>query len=225
MAGNKIVQRCGHCGNVTAFSMAALGIQPNVIASQERETTIWTTWRVLLCSTCAQPTFERDVQEVKGPLSSTPPVRSTSPEVLYPVERIARWRHVPLSILEMYQEAMNVEKVSPRACALMAGLALEEICRVERAKGTTLAERLTALALSGRIPTMLVEMAHQLRQFRNIGAHAVDEKITEEDVPILLYFVEAILEYLYVAPATIAAVERRLAAKSEALPRTEQIDV
>jgi hypothetical protein len=43
-----------------------------------------------------------------------------------------------------------------------------------------------------------------------MGAHAMEEKVTQEDVPVMLYFVEAILEYLYVAPATIEAVQTRL---------------
>lgn len=211
---SKIIQRCGHCGNTMAFTIAAAGSQPNLIAAQERETTTWTTWRVLLCSTCAQPTLERDVQQVNGSIGVTPPPRSGTPEILYPVERSARWRHIPAPVEDMYKEALKVEKVSPRACALMAGLALEAICQVEQAKGSSLAERLNDLATSGRIPTTLVKMAQHLRHLRNVGAHAMDEKVTQEDVPIMLYFVEAILEYLYVAPATIEAVQTRLSARS-----------
>jgi Domain of unknown function (DUF4145) len=207
---SKIVQRCGHCGNTTAFTIAAAGSQPSLITAQEKETTTWTTWRVLLCSTCAQPTLERDVQETKGAIGSAPPARSETPEVLYPVERSTRWQHIPPAVQEMYTEALKVEKVSPRSCAVMAGLALEAICTVEQAKGTSLAERLNNLAQSERIPHTLVGMAQHLRYFRNISAHAMEEKVTEADVPILLYFVEAILEYLYVAPATIQAVQARL---------------
>jgi hypothetical protein len=40
---SKIIQCCGHCGNTTAFTIAAAGSQPNLIAAQERETTTWTT--------------------------------------------------------------------------------------------------------------------------------------------------------------------------------------
>ena len=207
---NKIVQRCGHCGNTTAFTIAAAGSQPSLVVAQERETTTWTTWRVLLCSACAQPTLERDRQEIIGAIGAAPPPRSARPEILYPIERSGRWHHIPPSIEEIYQEALKVENVSPRACAVMAGLALEEICHVERAKGATLSEQHDGLAQSGRIPSTLVDMAQQLRRLRNIGAHAIDEKITQADVPVMLYFVEAILEYLYVAPATIQIVQERL---------------
>ncbi|WP_126582617.1 hypothetical protein [Tengunoibacter tsumagoiensis] len=90
-----VVQCCGHCGNKTAFTIAASGSQPNGMFIQEKEITIWTTWRVLLCSTCAQPTLERDIQKVKGSTGSIPPGRSESPEVLYPVEQSIHWRHIP----------------------------------------------------------------------------------------------------------------------------------
>jgi hypothetical protein len=150
------------------------------------------------------------VQAINGPIGATPPPRSGSPEILYPIERSARWRHIPASVEEIYKEALKVEKISPRACALMAGVALEEICHVEQAKGETLAQRLDDLITSERIPKMLAEMAQHLRHLRNIGAHAMEEKVTQEDVPVMLYFVEAILEYLYVAPATIEAVQTRL---------------
>jgi hypothetical protein len=38
----------------------------------------------------------------------------------------------------------------------------------------------------------------------------IEEKVTEEDVTAMLDFVEAILEYLYVAPAKVAAVKASL---------------
>lgn len=55
-------------------------------------------------------------------------------------------------------------------------------------------------------------MTHQIRQIRNLGAHADedDDEVTEADAPLMLDFLTAILEYLYVAPAKIAAVQSRL---------------
>jgi hypothetical protein len=52
-------------------------------------------------------------------------------------------------------------------------------------------------------------MASQLKQLRNLGAHAGRDTVTEEDVPIMLDFVEAILEYLSVASAKLAIVRAR----------------
>ena len=92
----------------------------------------------------------------------------------------------------------------------MAGLTLEAVCQHEQAKGSSLSERLNHLVTSERIPKTLAEMAHHLRQLRDIGAHLTEEEILPEDVPVIMDFVEAILEYLYVAPAKIRAVQDRL---------------
>jgi hypothetical protein len=43
-----------------------------------------------------------------------------------------------------------------------------------------------------------------------MGAHLTEEEIFPEDVPVIIDFVEAILEYLYVAPAKICAMQEHL---------------
>jgi hypothetical protein len=117
---------------------------------------------------------------------------------------------LPPDIGRNYQEVLRVEKHSPRACAVMAGLTLEAVCEYEQARGSSLAERLNHLVAEERIPKTLADMAHHLRQLRNMGAHLTEEEILPEDVPVIIDFVEAILEYLYVAPAKIRAVQERL---------------
>ncbi len=209
VASSKIIMICGHCGNTTAFTVAAEGFRPTTIDANGAETTAWTTWRVLLCSTCSQPTLERDVQTVRGGPDGARPPRGASPELLYPVAQTLG-AVLPSPIGRMYLETLRVEKRSPRACAVMAGLTLEAVCQHEHAKGSSLSERLNHLVASERIPKTLAEMAHHLRQLRNIGAHVTQEDILPEDVPVIIDFVEAILEYLYVAPAKIRAVQERL---------------
>lgn len=106
-----------------------------------------------------------------------------------------------------------MQKQSPRACATVVGVTLEAICQVEQAKGSSLSEQLNDLATSGRIPTIINQMAQHLRYLRNIGVHVTHEKVTEEDIPVLLEVLEAILEYLYVFPATLQALQSRLQTK------------
>jgi len=106
-----------------------------------------------------------------------------------------------------------VEKQSPRACTTLVGVTLEAVCQVEQAKGTSLSEQLNDLATSGRIPATIGEMAQHLRYLRNIGVHKTYETVTEEDIPVLLEVLEAILEYLYVFPATMKALQLRLQTK------------
>jgi hypothetical protein len=76
--------------------------------------------------------------------------------------------------------------------------------------GESLYNRLTSLAEKCEIPTRLTEMAQQLRQLRNIGAHADLGKLTPAEVPVLDDLCRAILEYVYTAPKLIEQVELRL---------------
>jgi hypothetical protein len=71
-------------------------------------------------------------------------------------------------------------------------------------------EKLNYLAQKGRIPKTLAEMAHQVRLLRNLAAHDAEDEVTEKDVPIILESLEAILEFLCIAPAKIEAVRARL---------------
>lgn len=59
-------------------------------------------------------------------------------------------------------------------------------------------------------------MAQKLREIRNLGAHASpSDEVKPADVPVIFDFADAIIEYLYRAPAKIAAVESRLAKRAE----------
>src|SRR5258708_4078785 len=131
--------------------------------------------------------------------------------VLYPEPKIRTpLTNLPETIEKKYLAALKVQDIEPSACAVLAGRTLEAVCNHEKAVGKTLADKINNLLTSNRIPKTLAEMAGQLRQIRNLGAHAAEDEVTEEDVPIILDFLEAIREYLYVPPATIAAVQARL---------------
>ncbi len=199
----KIVMACGHCGNRTSFEIVAehskrypIGIDGDKVIS----------WRILICSTCSKPTIEEDTQKVDRNIIAS---RSTNTTILYPISSI-KLTNIPEKIGKKYMEALNVRKVSPGSCAVMIGRTLEAVCNHENAQGRNLAQKLNDLALKGRIPNTLAEMAQQLRELRNLGAHDAEDEVTEMDVPIIIDFVEAILEYLYVAPAKIEAVRMRL---------------
>src|SRR5712691_5533290 len=139
-------------------------------------------------------------------------------KVLYPISR-PELPNLPVKIEKAYRAALKVQKVEPNACAVLVGRTLEAACNHEKAPGRVLAEKLTYLANAGRIPQTLAEMAHHLKELRNLGAHDAEDTVTEEDVPIILDFLEAILEYLYVAPAKVAAVQARLKKTPKAAPQ------
>ncbi len=123
---------------------------------------------------------------------------------------------LPKRVAQRYGEARRVQAVSPTACAILIGSTLEAICTHEQVPGTTLPEKITALAQRRRLPPLLVDMAHALRYLRNIGSHEAEDSIVPEDIPVMLAGLETLVSYLYLLPHHHAALDERLRLHQEA---------
>ena len=214
MADTKKAMQCGHCGKLAAFIIRGQGSQNGTVPDYNyKDGQEITEWRILECEQCKKPTlaevkifYSFEIDDVYGGMEPT----SFVSEILYP-EAKAPLTNLPKTIEKRYMDALGSKDVSPSAFAVLAGKTLETVCNYEHMTGSTLEKKLKNLIGSDRIPPVLAQMAQQIRQIRNLGAHDAEDDATEEDVPIILDFLEAILEYLYVAPAKIAALQARLA--------------
>jgi hypothetical protein len=117
---------------------------------------------------------------------------------------------VPARVRTRLDAALKVKKLDPDFYAVGIRRMLETVCNEERAKGRDLFAKLDDLADKGRIPDMLAEVAHELRRLGNLGAHDEDVSVAHEDVPVIEDLADAVLEYLYRAPAKLAAVREGL---------------
>jgi hypothetical protein len=209
--------QCAHCGKLAIFTVRAEGRKDGavIIDSPYNEGQDIITWRILECTWCKNPTFEEtkaDYQFVEHALyAGVEPVTSET-NILYPsVRGPISLKNVPKAIEKEYMSALKYQSGDPNACALYVGRTLDEVCNYEKIKDARLVERLNELIKSKNLPAPLATMAHKIRHIRNLGAHADGKnEVTEEDVPIILDFVELILEYLYVAPAKITYLQERL---------------
>jgi hypothetical protein len=127
---------------------------------------------------------------------------------------------LPSKVAKAYEAAGRVKPVDPNAFAVLLGRVLEHVCEDRGAIGETLNERLGDLAQKGEIPRKLADMAHGLRNLRNVGAHATLGELTESEIPILDDLCRAILEYVYSAPALVARVQERLDGLRAKSPRS-----
>lgn len=84
------------------------------------------------------------------------------------------------------------------ACTVMAGRALEGVCRHFGAEKTNLGPGIKSLRDQGIIDARLAQWAAELQKARNLSAHASGEKVTKADATDLMDFVEAICEYVFV---------------------------
>lgn len=214
------VMKCVHCGKQSVFHLRAEGTRYGAslpssidIYKIDYDGTAITTWRILECALCAKPTIVQETVEYwfDHRYYRAAEIGSVETNVLYPEPKIRTpLTNLPEAIEKKYLAALKVQDIEPSACAVLIGRTLEAVCNHEKAEGKTLAVKINNLLTSNRIPKTLAEMAGQIRQIRNLGAHDAEDEVTDEDVPIILDFLEAILEYLYVAPAKIAAVQARL---------------
>lgn len=222
MPGKKVM-RCGCCDQETLFEVRAEGTLFGIVSPEDLMTHIAddigniTTWRVLECNVCHEPTLLEEVVTYLV-LDTYEEFGVIKPRIIQPVkasERILYPRKPPLyglpkEIESRYLKALKVQDVEPSVFAVMVGRTLEAVCNFEQIPGRNLKEQIDNLIRLDRIPKPLSEMAHQLRQIRNLGAHDSEDEVTREDIPIIRDFIDAVLEFLYIAPAKIAAVQARL---------------
>jgi len=205
---------CGHCGQQTVFIIRAKGsLHGSIPDDNYKDGQDITEWRILECQQCKKPTLEEiaiSYQFVLDGVYGWMDAASYKPTILYP-EPKTRFllTNLPKAIEAEYRLVLKQQDFDPTACVVMAGRTLDVVCTHEKATGKKLWDKLNNLAESGRISKPIADMAHQIRQIRNLGAHGLEDKVTEEDVPIILEFLEVFLLYLYVIPEKITLIQEK----------------
>lgn len=184
------VMKCGHCNIEAVFYVRGECTKGGlkVIDTLDYVDHALTTWSVLECSVCFRPMLEEtNTTYVFGAIGGQGEIYPTLAKnrILYPGAKAAKapLMNLPETIEKKYLAALKVQDIEPSACAVLVGRTLEAVCNYEKATGKTLSDKVNNLVNSDRIPRTLAEMAHQLRQIRNFGAHDDEDEVTEEDVP------------------------------------------
>lgn len=190
--------QCNHCSNIAPMERVAEYTQ-----SKEYEDDgfglSWTagvSYELYVCPSCEKVTLRsyhfHDLRDPEDWIFNT----------LYPLpDKIPIG--LPQHIKESYETAIRAKKIDANAYGVLLGRVLEMICQDRNAKGKNLQTKLENLHKKGEIPNSIVEISHNLRQLRNVGAHADLGSLTDEEVPILNDLCRAVLEYVYSAPELI----------------------
>jgi Domain of unknown function (DUF4145) len=208
------VGRCNHCGNITVHLTQQIYNHKDDDAihyymnEEKIDQTNEFAWFIQECMNCKGFLLK----EWRSYIDDIDDYYHDEYKILYPATKAVS-DSLPSAVKKVFEKALNV-KDEPNSFAFLAGQTLESVCRHEQAQGESLYEKLNYLAQKDRIPKTLADMAHQVRLLRNLAVHDAENEVTEKDVPITLEFLEAILEYLYVAPAKIKAVQERLRKKT-----------
>ena len=207
MNNKEELKLCPHCGNRAPMAVATSYKHQIIYGDPPYTDEDNFFWLIFVCPNCNKPilvekfqsSFEIDIIE-GWPIHE---------KTLYPFNQV-NLRDLPENISKSYEAALKVRHIEHNAFAVLIGRTLEMICQEKNAKGNNLFDKLNYLCKQEVIPGRLVEMAQGIRQLRNIGAHADLGEIVESDIQILTDFTEAILEYIYHAPARLEILQNRL---------------
>ena len=131
------------------------------------------------------------------------------PELVYP-RGASIHRSAPKTVQAIYREAATIKTNAPNAFAILIRKGLEAICDDRGAPTGSLADRLRFLARKGEIPPVLSEVTDALRLLGNTAAHGSLQVIKPPMTWAIDDLFRAVVEYVYVAPSKLEALNKRL---------------
>jgi len=189
------IRTCGHCGVHAAMEIVASYVDTKEQGAPDGPSfEAGPYWHLTQCPGC------KDVMLETGHWHEA---MDYDPDdvgrFLYPVPDSSP-KGLPEELRGAYEAMRRVRSIDANSYGMLAGRLLETICIERNAKGKTLNEQLSDLAKRGELPTLLVDVAHKVRSFRNVGAHAGSGSLSKAELPVIDDLVRAVLDYLYTAP-------------------------
>ncbi len=159
-------------------------------------------WAILKCGTCEALSLWSDEWNQRD--------EAWEPTLAYP-RRLQAPPEVPQGIAHAFDEVVAATALAPGLAAVGMRRVLEAIAEDQQAQGRTLRDQIKWLGEEGIIPEQLAAMMDASRTLGNLGAHFTSFNVTQDDVTTLTEFALAIFEYIYVAPAKVAAFRESVA--------------
>ena len=228
-------ERC-HCGNLSEMYCICEGTYDTRDHDSESPDYAISHYKVLRCPSCEQLLILRYVTGSFEFEEPDPHYEEYERQVLYAP---AKQRHysVPPTIADIVAQAEKVVPTSPRAGFILCRAALEQICKEQaipetktNAKGEIeyldLKKRLNLLLEREKLSKDLREIMHGIREIGNIFAHDsqvyLPEKISQDEVEVLIGLVDYVLNRLYVDKARTKEAVNELKALKEKLNPTPE---
>lgn len=205
--GNTWKFYCTQCGNRTVADILGTATETEWADIDEKygyQPSRDTYYTVVKCNTCTTVQLFTYDEYCEDGLDEA--------VLLYPTARSIP-KDVPQIIAKEFAEAQKVERISKTAYAVLIGRVLERLFNDKGAVGKDLFDQIKDLSAKGIIPDTLRDMGDTLRFLRNKGAHVSDYEIEDNEVDAMRDFVITMLEYVYVAPAKLAALKAAIEKK------------
>ncbi len=197
----EVVRTCNHCGNKVPQEIVYRYTKKEPFDGNE-DFIVDCYYFFCICQTCREPLiyYQYDLEVPE------PDIRTAN--YLYPRQKTYSEDYIPKAVRDTYDEASRIVKLSANGYAALARKIIELICVDKEATGHTLFDKIKFLADNHLIPAVLFEMFDNIRFLGNVGVHANSPSIDHQEALILKEFVEAIIEYTYVAPEKIAKLDK-----------------
>lgn len=124
---------------------------------------------------------------------------------LYPSQR--DHSALPSKIRQRLEAADRVRRIDPGLYAVAIRRLLESVFNEQGAEGRDLAAKAKDLAAKDQLPPTISIAVSHLRDIGKYGAHDEEIEVSASDVPVIEDLANAVLEFIYRAPAAIAALE------------------
>jgi hypothetical protein len=200
------------CGNLSQMHCICEGTYDTRDHDSESSDYAISHYKVLICPSCKQLLILRYITCGFDFEEQDPHYEEYTRQVLYAPTK-QRHHSIPPTIADIVAQAEKVVPTSPRAGFILCRAALEQICKEQdipetkiNAKGEVeyidLKKRLNLLLERERLSKDLREIMHGIREIGNIFAHDsqayLPEKISQDEVEVLIGLVDYVLNRLYV---------------------------
>lgn len=133
-------------------------------------------------------------------------------DILYPINTF-QGNYLPHKVKEAYEAALKTKNIDSAVCLIALRRTLEIICKEKEAQGRDLWNKIEDLSNKGILPAELKHASTITKTYGNMGAHDMDVSIQRFELEQIIEFVKYILDYLYILPAKLSAIQEKLEKK------------
>lgn len=129
--------------------------------------------------------------------------------------------YVPKRYGTLFQEALQVNSISPRASATLSRYLLQNILHEElKIKKRNLADEISELEKMQSIPSTLIAMLQVFRKVANFGAHPKKSTNSKEiidvekgEADVMLELIEELFDYIFIKPKRQEEILKKISEK------------
>lgn len=197
------VLECLHCGNKTL--MNKIGEYRN--DWDEEGYYGYYLYKMFSCPICSKVTLLEVYWDVA--LEDSNGNKFFEEEIIYPVSKV-KVQAVPKAVKDAFEAALKVSKIESTMCLIGLRRTMEAICNHQKAEGKNLFNMIDNLVNKGILPPVLKEASSITRVLGNSAAHGEDIAMSKHDIPVVIEFIQYIIDYLYVLPEKIKRQKKKI---------------